>query len=204
MAIILVFIGFYYLVAELITIVASKASVSAYLTHTISELGVPIGDSYYSKKSDFSPLYKLMNSAFISTGIIFSISYTYLVFPRIEGIYKYICVLFAMMISIGVILVGLFHGGTNKPYHLIGTILVFASVGSFIVLSATTLNVLADYRVLLILLGVLSSFSAALFFIIKGENVSVWYPLLERLVIYPVIVFEILFGFQMLRSVIYL
>ena len=59
--------GVYYLFAEFLSVLNIKNKASSYIRNTISELGMTT-----------SPLYILMNSAFILTGILFFLAYIYL------------------------------------------------------------------------------------------------------------------------------
>ena len=113
-SIILIVVGFYYIIAELIAIVSSKSGVKAYLYNTISELGT----------NSFSPQFKLMNSAFFLTGITFGACYALVIYPELTGLYRFICLILASSLSIGTLVVGMFHGG-EYLFHNIGTVMTF-------------------------------------------------------------------------------
>ena len=94
----------YYIIVEAISATFFNSSlIDAYLFHTISELGIPNANS---------PLFWLMNSAFVLIGLtlIFSSFYSFKDLITKNRIPFYI---FTLITGIGVIIVGLIHGGNR-------------------------------------------------------------------------------------------
>ena len=92
----------YYIIAEAISATFFNASFfNSYVFHTISELGIPNGNS---------PLFWLMNSAFILIGltVIFGDFYK---FKEYIIKNKTIFYILTLVTGLGVIIVGLIHGG---------------------------------------------------------------------------------------------
>ena len=106
----------YYLIAELICAIFFNDSLpNTYIYHTISELGIPNANS---------PLSFLMNTAFILIGLS-------LLLGSIYGFKEYIIKnrrlfhILTLVTSIGVIIVGLIHGGNplTSGYHTLGAVM---------------------------------------------------------------------------------
>ena len=184
-SIILIVVGFYYIIAELIAIVSSKSGVKAYLYNTISELGT----------NSFSPQFKLMNSAFFLTGITFGACYALVIYPELTGLYRFICLILASSLSIGTLVVGMFHGG-EYLFHNIGTVMTFVGGSLLLIFTALSLEANSSYKIAYFLLGSISVLACIIFSFFKIYGINMWYPILERLIIYPIILFEISTGIQ--------
>ena len=119
----------YYIMAEVISATFFNASFfNTYIFHTISELGIPNGNS---------PLFWLMNSAFILIGLV-------VIFGNIYGFKDFIVknravfYLLTLVTGLGVIIVGLIHGGNplTSGYHTLGA--VMAILGGNVMLVAVS------------------------------------------------------------------
>ena len=103
----------YYIIAEAVSATFFKASIfETYIFHTISELGIP---------NPNSPLFWLMNSAFILIGLVLLFGSFY----RLKDFIvknKIIYYIFSLITALGVIIVGLIHGGNplTSGYHTLG------------------------------------------------------------------------------------
>ena len=182
-SIIFIINGIYYLFAEFISILNIKNKASSYIRNTISELGMPT-----------SPLYILMNSAFILTGILFFIAYINL-FKFNNKIKKYIGLFFALMLSIGSIMVGIFHSVeiATSFFHQIGTISVFAG-GNLLILFIGLFYNKTPYSKICTILGTLGIWGGIMVIFSTIYGYTKFIPLLERMTVYPIILFQIITG----------
>ena len=191
MCLIFIVTGISYLVNEYITIINSTASISAYYTHTISDLAVPY------KVSTFSSLYILLKTTFFVVGPIFFVCYNYLFQKRIEKINK-VCFLLSFLVCIGVIMVGAFYtNGKYHFFHILGTGITFASANTLILLTGLYYSNKEDkafkyFCVILAFIGIICG--TTLLLPVPFQII----PVVERFTIYPLIVFEIISGFKMI------
>ena len=106
----------YYIIAEAISATFFNDSIfNTYIFHTISELGIPNMNS---------PLFWLMNSAFILIGLLllFGNFYKFKDFIIKNNVVFYV---FSLIAAVGVIIVGLVHGGNpfTLGYHMLGAMM---------------------------------------------------------------------------------
>lgn len=186
-SIIFIINGIYYLFAEFLSVLNIKNKASSYIRNTISELGMTT-----------SPLYILMNSAFILTGILFFLVYIYL-FKYHNKIKKYIGLFFALMLSIGSIMVGVFHSVEidTSILHQIGTILVFAG-GNLLILFIGLFYNKTPYSKICTILGTLGIWGGIMVIFSTINEYTKFIPLLERMTVYPIILFQIITGIYFL------
>lgn len=186
-SIIFIINGIYYLFAEFLSVLNIKNKASSYIRNTISELGMTT-----------SPLYILMNSAFILTGILFFLAYIYL-FKYNNKIKKYIGLFLALMLSIGSIMVGVFHSVEidTSILHQIGTILVFAG-GNLLILFIGLFYNKTPYSKICTILGTLGIWGGIMVIFSTINEYTKFIPLLERMTVYPIILFQIITGIYFL------
>ncbi len=185
--------GICYLISEYVTIINTTDSVSAYYTHTISDLAVP-----YSVNS-FSSLYILLKTTFFVVGPIFFICYNALFQKRIEKV-NIICFVLSFLVCVGVIFVGAFY--TNGKYnilHIIGTVVCFASANTLILLTGLYYNNKEDkvYKNFCVILSFIGIICGTLLILRVPTKIM---PVIERFTIYPLIVFEIISGFKLIHT----
>lgn len=174
----------YYIVAEAISATFFNASIfSTYVFHTISELGIPNSNS---------PLFWLMNSAFILIGLtlIFSNFYKFKDFIARNRVVFYIMTL---VTGLGVIIVGLIHGGNpiTSGYHTLGAVMAILGGNVLLVVVSRSMNQFSLYQKITLILGVIG---LAAFWIMFFNVESVYMPVFERLSVYPLIVWSFLTG----------
>lgn len=174
----------YYIIAEAISATFFNASIfSTYVFHTISELGIPNSNS---------PLFWLMNSAFILIGLtlIFSNFYKLKDFiARNRAIFYFL----TLVTGFGVIIVGLIHGGNpiTSGYHTLGAVMAILGGNVLLVVVSRSMNQFSDYQKITLILGVIG---LAAFWIMFFNVESVYMPVFERLSVYPLIVWSFLTG----------
>jgi len=180
----------YYIIAEAISATYFNASIfNTYLFHTISELGIPNGNS---------PLSWLMNSSFILIGLVmlFGSFYKFKDFIVKNNIAYYI---FTVITALGVIIVGLIHGGNplTSGYHTLGAVMAILGGNILLVLVSRSMNEFSNYQKATLVLGVIGLLAFWIMFFSMG---NVYMPTIERLSVYPLIVWSFLTGFYLIRN----
>jgi hypothetical membrane protein len=99
-----------YLVAEVVTAAAFPGY--SYATNYISDLGVPEVGTFQGRAID-SPRHRVMNAAFVVSGILYLVAAMIAVRASTSGPRKTFLV-FAAVYAIGISLVGLFHGSQES------------------------------------------------------------------------------------------
>lgn len=182
--IVFIFASLYYLIGEAISATFFHDSlINTYLFHSISQLGVPNGNS---------PLFWLMNSAFILVGLtlIFVNFYKFNDFIIRNKVVFYILTLIT---SLGVIIVGLIHGGNplTSGYHTLGAIMTILGGNLMIVLISKSMCEFVTYQKISLILG----FIGLIAFLILFFNFrSIYMPIFERLSVYPFVLWSFLTG----------
>ena len=174
----------YYLIAEAISATFFNASFfNTYVFHTISELGIPNANS---------PLFWLMNSAFILIGLtlIFGNFYKFKDFI-IKN--KTIFYIFTLITSIGVIIVALIHGGNplTSGYHTLGAVMAILGGNILLVLISRSMAEFGIYQKITLILGVIG---LIVFWIIFFNMGSIYMPVFERLSVYTLIIWSFVTG----------
>ncbi len=185
--IVFIFGSLYYLIGEAISAIFFNASlINTYLFHTISELGIPNGNS---------PLFWLMNSAFLLIGLtlIFGNFYKFKDFIIKNKIAFYILTL---VTSLGVIIVGLIHGGNplTSGYHTLGAVMAILGGNIMLVLISKSMGEFNMYQKITIILGF---FGLIAFWIMFFNVRSIYMPIFERLSVYPLILWSFLTGYYL-------
>ena len=180
----------YYIIVEAISATYFNASIfNTYLFHTISELGIPNGNS---------PLSWLMNSAFILIGLVmlFGSFYKFKDFIVKNNIAYYI---FTVITALGVIIVGLIHGGNplTSGYHTLGAVMAILGGNILLVLVSRSMDEFSNYQKATLVLGVIGLLAFWIMFFSMG---NVYMPTIERLSVYPLIVWSFLTGFYLIRN----
>lgn len=192
----------FYLISEFITISLCEASYNGYIYNTISELALPKGMLWHNTPSSFSPLALLMNLALIISGILFFISYTFSIKNYLKKSFRPYGIFLALLVAIGSILVAIFHGG--KDYlgiHEISTSFVFIGGNLCIILTMLFLNEKKlIFKTIGIFLGIIGILSSIVIFYTSITNKTQILAILERLAVYPIIIFELMIGIYTLKK----
>lgn len=174
----------YYIVAEAISAAFFNASIfDTYVFHTISELGIPNADS---------PLFWLMNSAFILIGLtlIFCNFYSFRDYVVRN---KAIFYTFTLITGLGVIVVGLVHGGNpmTSGYHTLGAVMAILGGNVLLVVISRSMGEFGLFQNITIVLGVIG---IIVFWVMFFSMESVYMPVFERLSVYTLILWSLLTG----------
>lgn len=180
----------YYLIAELIAALSFNDSlINTYLYHTISELGIPNVNS---------PLSLLMNSAFILVGLT-------LLFGNFVGLKEFVVKnkrafsVLTVLSALGVIIVGLIHGGNplTSGYHTFGAVMVIFGGNLLLVLISRSMDEFGTYQKFSLLLGFVGLIA---FWIMFFNLHSLYMPVFERLSVYTMILWSLISGRYVLGS----
>lgn len=180
----------YYIIAEAISATFFNASTAdTYIFHTISELGIPNAGS---------PLFWLMNSAFILIGLtlIFGNFYKFKDFIVKNKMVFYI---FTLITGVGVIIVGLMHGGNpfTLGYHMLGAMMAILGGNILLVIISRSMADFEVFQKITLLLGV---FGIIVFWVMFFNMGSVYMPVFERLSVYTLIIWSFLTGIFLIKS----
>lgn len=180
----------YYIIAEAISATFFNASFfNTYVFHTISELGIPNGNS---------PLFWLMNSAFILIGltVIFGDFYK---FKEYIIKNKTIFYILTLVTGLGVIIVGLIHGGNplTSGYHTLGAVMAILGGNVLVVVISRSMAEFGNYQKITLALGIIGLLAFwIMFFNIKNS----YMPVYERLSVYTLIAWCFLTGVYLIRN----
>ena len=180
----------YYILAEAISATFFNSSIfNTYVFHTISELGIPNANS---------PLFWLMNSAFILIGLtlIFGNFYNFKDFI-IKN--KLIINIFILITGFGVIIVGLIHGGNplTSGYHTLGAVMAILGRNILLILISRSMDDFGAYQKITLILGV---FGLIAFWVMFFNIRSVYMPVFERLSVYTLILWCFLTGIFLINE----
>ena len=180
----------YYIVAEAVSATFFNASFfNTYVFHAISELGIPNLNS---------PLFWLMNSAFILVGLTLIFGYFY----RLKDLIvknKVAISIFTLITGLGVIIVGLIHGGNplTSGYHTLGAVMAILGGNILLVLISKSMDDFGVYQKITLILGILGLIAFwIMFFILKNP----YMPVFERLSVYTLIIWSFLTGLFLVKS----
>ncbi|WP_405276208.1 DUF998 domain-containing protein [Methanobrevibacter sp.] len=180
----------YYIIAEAISATFFNASFfNTYVFHAISELGIPNGNS---------PLFWLMNSAFILIGltVIFGDFYK---FKEYIIKNKTIFYILTLVTGLGVIIVGLIHGGNplTSGYHTLGAVMAILGGNVLVVVISRSMAEFGNYQKITLALGIIGLLAFwIMFFNIRNS----YMPVYERLSVYTLIAWCFLTGVYLIRN----
>ncbi len=180
----------YYLIAEAISAAFFNASFfNTYIFHTISELGIPNSNSPFSW---------LMNSAFILIGftLVFGDFYKLKDFI-IKN--KAIFYIFTLITGVGVIIVGLIHGGNplTSGYHTLGAVMAILGGNVLLVLISKSMDEFDVYQKVTLILGVIG---LIVFWIMFFNMQNVYMPVFERISVYTLILWSFVTGVYLIKQ----
>ncbi len=182
--IVLTLASLYYILAEAISAAFFNGSLfNTYVFHTISELGIPNLNS---------PLFWLMNSAFLLIGmaLIFSSFYRFKDFiVKNRTVFN----ILTLVTGLGVIIVGLIHGGNplTSGYHTLGAVMAILGGNILLVIVSRSMDEFSGYQKATMALGIIGLIA---FWIMFFNIQSIYMPVFERLSVYTLIVWCFMTG----------
>ena len=177
----------YYLLAEFIcALFFNDSLVNTYLYHTISELGIPNVNS---------PLSFLMNSAFIFIGLALILGSIYELKNHIIK-NKRLFYLLTLVTAIGVIIVGLIHGGNplTSGYHTTGAVMAILGGNILLVVISRSTSESGGYEKATLMLAAIGLIA---FWVMFFNINSIYMPVFERLSVYTLIIWCFLTGLHL-------
>ena len=180
----------YYIVAEAISATYFNASIfSTYVFHTISELGIPHPNS---------PFFWLMNSAFILIGLVLIFSNFYRFKDFIVKNRVIFCIL-TVVTGLGVIIVGLIHGGNplTLSYHASGAVMAMLGGNVLSIIISRSMGEFSEFQKATLVLGVIGFLA---FWIMFFNMESIYMPVFERLSVYPLVIWSFLAGLFLVKK----
>ena len=180
----------YYVLAEAISAYYFHDTLfNTYVYHTISELGIPNVNS---------PLSLLMNSAFIFIGLalLFNNYYRFKDYLIDNKILYYVLTLIT---SLGVIMVGLIHGGNplTSGYHTIGAVMAIAGGNTLLIVISKSMKEFTEYNKITFILG---NLGIIMFLILFFNMNSIYMPVFERISVYTMIIWSFITGTYLLKK----
>ncbi len=179
----------YYVIMEAISAFHFHDSfINTYTIHTISELGVP-GVSQFSF---------LMNSAFILIGLTLLFG-TYFNFKSYIVKNNIIFHLLVMITSVGVIIVGLIHGGNplTSGYHTLGAVMAIFGGNLLLLMISKSMADFGKYQKFTLFLGIIGLLS---FWIMFFSMNYIYMPVLERISVYTLILWNFMTGIFLIND----
>ena len=180
----------YYIIAEAISATFFNDSLfNTYIFHTISELGIPNMNS---------PLFWLMNSAFILIGLLLLFGNFYK-FKDFIIKNKAVFYIFSVIAAVGVIIVGLVHGGNpfTLGYHMLGAMMAILGGNILLVIISRSMEDFGFYQKLTLLLGIIGLVA---FWIMFFNMRNAYMPVFERLSVYTLIIWFFSTGIHVIRN----
>ena len=179
----------YYFIAEAISAIFFNDSlINTCTIHTISELGIPNFNS---------PIFWLMNSAFIIIGLtlLFGNFYKFKDFIIKNKLVFYILTLIT---SFGVVIVALIHGGNplTSGYHTLGAVMAILGGNILLVLISKSMDEFKIYQKSTLILGLIG---LIVFWIMFFNLKNMYMPVLERLSVYTLILWSFLTGVYLVK-----
>ena len=179
----------YYLIAEAISATYFNASLfNTYVFHTISELGIP---------NPNSPLFWLMNSAFILIGLTLIFSNFYKLKDFIVK-NKSVFYIYTLITGLGVIIVGLIHGGNplTLGYHAFGAVMAILGGNVLLIITSRSMGEFSSFQKATLALGIIGLVA---FWIMFFSMDSSYMPVFERLSVYPLVIWSFLAGLFLVK-----
>lgn len=200
LAVLSVFIGIYFLFAELIAILFSQSTIAGYLHHTLFELSLPVGTVINDKAINITPLSYVIRASFLVQGYAFAIIYLFSVMRITEGV-RLIAGALAIAFSAFMVMIYSAEGGqfTVGGLQNIGVSITFLIGNLVLIITGLTVKSpqLKSFKILSLVLGVIGA-AAVIFTIFEPTP---YLPILERLSLYAILVWEIAVGFAILKQV---
>lgn len=204
-SVILILGPIYFIIVEFISILYSNVNViNAYAFHTISELGVPIGSIYKGMISTYSPMFMIMNSAFIIVGLTLIIGISFSLQKYISK-NNFLVDLFAIIASIGVILVGIFHAtdGLLGVFHLIAALMIILGGNLLLIFVSKYVNLNDNYEKISKYLGIFGLIAIVIMLIFRFSYLQDYQAIFERCAVYPLVLWSFITGFYSFRNSFY-
>lgn len=199
-AILSIFCGLYAFFAELISILFSEASLSAYTKHTTIELLLAPNSVVDDQKSMLSPLSYTMQVVYLLQGTLFLLIYLIAVTAITSRRLRLLGVITALLFTVGTLLISSSQGGqyTVGGLHNLGFGITFIMANMMMFLTGCAIEYpqLHKFKWYSIIAGIIGIGAMTTPIFLETE----YTPLLERIGIYLFQIWEIALGFAVLRQ----
>lgn len=192
----------FYLVMEYIAAQDSTVSINQiYSEYSISQLAMPLNETYMGIVNNFSPLYNLINAALIILGVLFLICCISEINKRINSnqiLYYPLMIITAA----GMILLGIYTAGINtvNNHQLAVTMALFGG-NLFLTVMGRTVNTNKIHRNISALLGIIGLISFILMiYTITNGSVSISIGIPERISLYTILIWNIITGIYLIQQ----
>lgn len=199
LAILSVFIGLYFLFAELIAILFSHVSLPAYIQHTLFELLLPAGTIIDDRVVQLSPLSFVVRASFLIQGYFFTVIYLFAIM-RITQNVRLIAGLLALCFSCGMILIYSAQGGkfTEGGLQNIGLDITLLIGNLTLIITGLTVksSKLNTFKHFSLIAGTIGATATTIPLI----EPTIYLAALERIGLYCILSWEIVAGFTVLKK----
>lgn len=201
-SILIIFSGLYYIFGELITILFSDLHLSAYSQRTTIELLLAKDVIIGEHNRAITPLHYTMQSAFFTQSWLFILSYIVCVTYITGNRFRLLGVIFSLLFSIGTSIISTSQGGNYTDFGYLqnlGFELTFFVGNLAMIAIAFGINKHSarKFKYYSIIAGIIGLSCITITIFILTE----YTPLLERVSIYSLMIWEIALGFATLREV---
>jgi len=181
-----------FILSEFICAIYTRVSLSeTYALHTISELGVPYQINH------FTPVYDLMNYAFIAVGILLLIGSVLALSKLIEK-HKILYWLFVLSTSLGMIIIALYHAG--HLYHAIGALMALVGGSLMLIIISQSINASKNYRIITLILGLIGViFAFGMIYFMSIPQLYIFKAIPERICVYSLLIWSFISGYYLVK-----
>jgi hypothetical membrane protein len=112
---------------------------------------------------------------------------------------KTIFYIFTLVTSVGVIIVGVVHGGNplTSGYHTLGAVMAILGGNILLVFISKSMGEFQNYQKITFILGIIGIIVFWIMFFIMGND---YMPIFERLSVYTLIIWSFISGVYLLRN----
>ncbi|WGE54091.1 permease [Actinobacillus equuli subsp. equuli] len=198
LAALLSFMGVFYLFAEFVVNLFSESSLISYIRHTVLELLIPFGTIIDGKTNTFSPLSQVMNAIFSLQGLAFVIAYLAVIVQLSRRKYWLLALIFAAFFSIGMSLIPSSQAKiTAGGLQNLGASLTYL-FGNLAILMAG-IDIVKPQLLWLRRFALQAGTIGVLCILVTIFLPNILTPILERVAIYAIMIWEVLAGLAMLK-----
>lgn len=198
-AVISSFSGLFYLLAEQITIFLSERSVTTYFHHSTLELMIPVGTIIGEKESQLSPLSTIMNATFKVQAAVFFFIYAIGITHIAHNKLRFFGLLLSLCFSIGCLLVAGIQPNERGEFgfYNLGASLTFL-IGN-LTLIIVGLDIKHPHILFFKRFSINAGITGCICILITLFYPTIFSPLIERMGIYTIMIWEILAGFAVIK-----
>ncbi|WGE89677.1 permease [Actinobacillus arthritidis] len=198
LSVLLSFMGVFYIFAEFVAALFSESSLITYPRHTVLELLLPFGAVIDGKTNTFSPLYQVMNAVFSLQGLGFAIAYLAVLLQLSRRKYWLLALIFAVFFTIGMSLIPSSQGKmTAGGLQNLGASLTYLFGNLAIIMAG--IDIVKPKLIWLRRFSMQAGTIGVFCVLITIFFPNILTPILERIAIYAIMIWEILAGLAMLK-----